>query len=398
MREIRLLHNFLAKSLPEIHSSRLKSLVCGIENALNGSKVTLTGLGRSCLDSSKVKSKIKRMDRLLGNKKLHAEMIDIYKVIANLVIGNKKHPVITVDWASLDGRDKFHVLKASVAYEGRAITVFDQVEYKNRPKKKKNNSHDQFINNLEKILPKDCQPIIVADAAFSAKWFKRIEAKNWYWVGRLRGLVKIYNNDKWLSCKDFFALATIIPKYLGEYTIARKNPLKCQLFIYKKPNQNRIKKNKNGTKAKSSPRQDHAKAAKEPWLLASNLPRSYSINKRVVKIYSYRMQIEETFRDTKSPHYGLGLSLTLSNHKERVSILALISALALLILGVLGKAAYELNLHRQFQANTVKHRKVLSLWYLGRQILIHMRERIPIKSLYKGLINFLDGIICYEAL
>lgn len=401
MREVELLHKFLTKSLPDIHVSRLKSLVCGVENALNGSKLTLTGLGRACEDDTQVKNKIKRMDRLLGNEQLHSEILDFYEAMTHLIIGNKKNPIIVVDWATLDNRNKFHVLKASVAYEGRAVTILDQVEYRDRPKKEKHNSHDEFIDNLEKILPNGCEPIIVADAAFTAKWFKRIAAKGWYWVGRLRGCIKI-NSEKepanWLSCGDFFYLSTNTPKHLGEYTIARNNPLKCELFIYKKLPQGRIKKNKDGSKAKPDSREDHARAAKEPWLLASNLPRSYFRTKRVIKIYKTRMQIEETFRDTKCPHYGLGIRLTLSNTKERVSILTLISALTLLVLGILGKAGYELNLHRQFQANTVKTRKVLSLWYLGRQILQHMRNKIPMKSLEKSFVNFLDGMLCYEML
>ena len=53
------------------------------------------------------------MDRLIGNNALHQEINDIYGAIASLIIGNKKHPVIIVDWANIDNRDKFQVLKAT---------------------------------------------------------------------------------------------------------------------------------------------------------------------------------------------------------------------------------------------------------------------------------------------
>ena len=80
------------------------------------------------------------------------------------------------------------------------------------------------------------------------------------------------------------------------------------------------------------------------------------------------MQIEEVFRDIKDYQYGVGIRATLSNSKERVAVLLLIGALALLIFGILGRAAYELGFHVQFQANTIKNRRVLSYWYLGKQI------------------------------
>jgi hypothetical protein len=412
MREVELLHKFLSKSLPNMHKTRINSLICGVENALNGSKLTLTGLGRACLDNTQVKNKIKRMDRLLGNNKLYTEINDIYSAIAHMLIGNKKHPIIIIDWASVDNRDKFHVLKASIAYEGRAITILDQIELqdrsnKKRTKKKKGerNSHDVFIETLAKILPQNCQPILVADAAFSASWYKRIEAINWYWVGRLRGKVKIKdpvladeNKENWLPCSQFWHLATKTPKSLGEHTIAKQNPFDCNLFIYKKPKVGRVRKNKDGSIKKRNKDHDYEKSAREPWLLATNLPKRHTLAKKVVEIYSQRMQIEEIFRDTKSPHYGLGIRLTLSNKKERVAVLMLISSLALLILGALGKAAYELKLHVKFQANTIKHRKVLSLWYLGHQILKHMKNKIPIEAFRTAFTNFLNGMQCYEML
>lgn len=173
-----LLHNTLKKSCPKIHSSRLNSLVSAVNSLLLGKRLTLTGLGRSSPGSTQVKHKIKRIDRLVGNIHIHTEVMDCYKALARLLIGTKKHPLIIVDWATVDERNTFHVLKASLAYEGRAITIYDQVEYKSRPKKEFDNSHDQFIENLSKILPQNCQPIVISDAAFTAKWFKRIEKKD----------------------------------------------------------------------------------------------------------------------------------------------------------------------------------------------------------------------------
>jgi hypothetical protein len=400
MHEIKVLHNYLSKSLPEIHTARLSSLVCGVKNALNANQLTLTSLGRSCNDNTQVKNKIKRMDRLLGNKMLHKEIIEFYKVISRRIICNKKHPIITVDWASIDNRNKFHVLKASIAYEGRSITLLDQIEYRTRPKKQGNNSHDQFIDNLHKILPEGCQPIIIGDAAFSAKWFKRVEAKGWYWVGRLRGKVKIYDkeNKVWKACKEMFCLAGKQVKELGGYEIAKHNKLNCQLFIAKQVKKGRVRKNIDGSRKKVQPSQDFSKLAKEPWLLASNLPNTYNRANKVINSYKKRMQIEEVFRDIKSSNYGLGIRYTLSETKERVAVLMLIGALALLILGILGKAAYNEGIYKQFQANTIRNRKVLSCWYLGRQVYLHMSDKIPISMFQEAFNVIIEGVLTYEML
>lgn len=400
MREVGLLHKHLSLSLPEIHASRMNSLMVGVKNALDSNKLTLTALGRASKDKGQIKSKIKRMDRLIGNTELHQEINNIYKVISSLIIGNKKHPIIIVDWANVDNRNKFEVLKATVAYEGRGLTILDRVEYKNRGTKAENNSHDQFIDDLEKIIPKNCQPIVVADAAFSAKWFRRIESKGWYWVGRLRGKIMMCqaNDDQWLSCNDVFPMATNAPKELGNYLISKQRPMKCTLFAYKKPAMGRTRKNLDGSRKTDIVKSDYAKSAKEPWLLATNLPKAYNLAKKVVNCYSKRMQIEETIRDNKSTNYGFGIRYTLSETKERVAVLILIATLALLIFGILGKAGYEIGLNRQFQANTIKHRRVLSLWYLGRQIYDHILDEIQIGHFKHALLNMLEGIQTYELL
>lgn len=394
MHAITLLHKTLGRSAPQIHCSRLNALMSGVDSLLAGRRLTLTALGRSSQGQTQVKNKIKKMDRLLGNKKLHNELDDCYKALAHFLISNKMHPMIIVDWASVDNRNKFHVLKASLAYEGRAITIYDQVEYKDRPKKAVNNSHDVFIDTLSKILPKGCQPIIIADAGFSVKWFKRIEAKGWYWVGRLRGLVKMKKTDTndWESCSNMFKKASNIPTEMGEYIIGKKNPLVCRLYLYKECKKGRKRQNRDGSIKKCSPNADYKKAANEPWLLASNLSKSYTIAKKVVKYYKTRMQIEETFRDIKDRRYGLGIRETLSNCKKRVTVLLLIAALALLVFGALGHVGYKSGAYKHYQANTTTHRRVLSFWYLGQQIYEHDKKSIQKADILYAFSSIIEGI------
>jgi len=75
MKAIKLLHKNLLTACPDIHEVRLKALMAGVASALREHQVTVTSLGRNLKSKSKTHTKhdIKRMDRLIGNKHLHAE-------------------------------------------------------------------------------------------------------------------------------------------------------------------------------------------------------------------------------------------------------------------------------------------------------------------------------------
>ncbi|GAA4899574.1 transposase [Ferrimonas pelagia] len=112
-----------------------------------------------------------------------------------------------------------------------------------------------------------------------------------------------------------------------------------------------------------------AKGANEPWLLATNLPVETKQAKNIVDIYASRMQIEESFRDQKSERFGLGMNLHKSRVVKRMSILVMLGTIAHIGLCLIGQATQASGLHRQFQANTVSKRRVLSLCYLGLRVL-----------------------------
>ncbi|MBN3518364.1 transposase, partial [Vibrio neptunius] len=65
----------------------------------------------------------------------------------------------------------------------------------------------------------------------------------------------------------------------------------------------------------------YSASAKEPWVLATNLPVETRTPTQLVRLYSKRMQIEETFRDLKSPAYGLGLRHSRTSSPERFDIM-----------------------------------------------------------------------------
>ena len=89
---------------------------------------------------------------------------------------------------------------------------------------------------------------------------------------------------------------------------------------------------------------------------------------RVVKLYRLRMSIEEGFRDMKSHRFGLGLAYHRCASVERMQVLVFIASLALLVLWLMGTATIAQGAHYQFQANSVRHKRILSVLFVGLQM------------------------------
>ena len=123
----------------------------------------------------------------------------------------------------------------------------------------------------------------------------------------------------------------------------------------------------------------------------TSLPRARDNPNFIVNIYRQRMRIEENFRDTKCPHYGLGLKNSLTRTPERMAILLLIAAIAKwaawlagLINTLTGKAS-------DFQAHSAKFTNSLSLVYLGREAI--KKQLIASHSQIVNAINTLVSMV-----
>jgi uncharacterized membrane protein len=90
---------------------------------------------------------------------------------------------------------------------------------------------------------------------------------------------------------------------------------------------------------------------------------------RIVAVYKLRMQIEQAFRDLKNYRWGWSLRHCGTRSKSRLELLLLIGAIALLVQQLVGIAAERRGLHRAHQANTIRRRRVLSIFVLGGLVL-----------------------------
>ena len=99
------------------------------------------------------------------------------------------------------------------------------------------------------------------------------------------------------------------------------------------------------------------------------------------------MQIEEEFRDIKSSLFGLGFEHHKSRCVHRIAVLILIATLASILANIIGLAMFMGGLHRRYQANTVKVRRVLSFHYLGLRGFVDKRFKLLCEQFETAVLN-----------
>lgn len=349
-----MLADFLEFVTPKsIHKSRMSSLCAAMQSLVSNGKCTVTAIGRGIQSSATEKSCIKRADRLLSNQAFLEEIPFIYAALTTSLIKTKQ-PLILIDWSNADDKKRHMILRASLALEGRSLTLLQEVKSMddyNCP-----HVHAAFLLRLKAQLPEDCRPVIVTDAGFKVPWLKQIRKMGWHYIGRVRGnqTLQLSDSESFISVSTLYKKAKTTPQNLGRIKLTRSQSYVTTAVLV-------------GTGWKLRKRDRH-KAYKEPWLLVSSLPQVSDYARRIAKCYNARMQIEESFRDQKSQTYGLGSNAHKTYKIDRLRSLLLLAALANWLHYMLGLAIEISGQHRTLQANSITHRRVLSFNYVGQRL------------------------------
>jgi hypothetical protein len=168
-----------------LHARRLATLLEAVAATVSGPRLTLTDIGRRFGGEASLRNKIKRSDRLLGNRHLQAQARSIYAALARKLLSAVLEPLIVIDWSDLKADQSLHLLRASLPVGGRSLTLYEEVH----PQGKLANRQVQhrFLQRLAELLPPSAEPIIVADSGFKVPFFREVERLGWRWVGRVRG-------------------------------------------------------------------------------------------------------------------------------------------------------------------------------------------------------------------
>lgn len=363
MNEATILNKFLAVVTPKMHKVRRASLASSVSSLLRGANASVTSIGRGICSGAYEKHRIKRADRLLSNKHVQSDALTIYGALYNQFVGNSLRPIILIDWSDLDTHKGCFLLRASVACNGRGVAIYQEihdVSTKETPR-----THKAFLVKLSTIINQQATPIIVTDAGYKTVWFREVKALGWDFAGRVRKpMMYVNKKQEWEHIDELYKQAKRRPKSFNGQ-ICRSRPLACTLVLFKGKNKGRHSLTQHNIRRQSKCSKVHAKGATDPWLIATSLPRTKHTAKKLVTIYKMRMQIEEEFRDIKSSLFGLGFEHHKSRCIKRIAVLILIATLASILANIIGLAMTLAGVHKRYQANTLKTRRVLSFHYLG---------------------------------
>jgi DDE family transposase len=392
MRALGILQKRLGPALDFMHAKRIAAFWRAIEGLLRGQQLWLTALGRSLPGTCTDKHRIKAIDRFVGNAAIQTSLLQLYAALAKFLLRRIQRPVILVDWT--EEGSGFGVLSASLCFRGRGLALFSRAFPKNR--KCSPRAEREFLKELMQVIPENRKPILVTDAGFLFQWFDAVRACGWDFVGRLRGKLHLRPGDQWMPLPDVHGLARRKPRDLGVVPVGKVHEGEYRVVLSpRRKLKGRKKLGRMGLPRRSTADRQRRAAAREPWVLATSLSDPAQV---VVDAYGMRMQIEEMFRDLKDHRYGWSAADIRSKNAKRVDVLLMLAAFAAVATHIVGLAAGASNLHRGFQANTLRSRPVFSTFFLGKLTIARGLDAILPGALLRTAMRKLEALVAATAL
>ena len=345
-------HEFLGELFADnFHAKRVLSLGNAVVGAIHAAALGVHAIGKALAAAEGLEPKhaIKQVDRLLSNMRL--DLWELFPLWVKFLLSERKEVVVALDWTDFDADRHSTIALNLITSHGRATPLMWKTHDKVTLKKHRNDYEDDLLARFCEIIPPGVRVTVLADRGFGdqALYAALLEAEMHFTI-RFRGAISVTDADGNTTTAD----ARVPPsgrakKYSNVCVTQTKTPVPAVVCV-------------------------HAKNMKEPWCLVTS--RDDLNASQVVALYGRRFTIEENFRDTKNPRFGMGLSATHVGRTDRRDRLLLVGALAQALLTLLGAAAEEVGLDRKLKANTVK-RRTTSLFNQGwywYQAIPNMRE------------------------
>lgn len=363
MHATQVLQKILSPVIARLDARNARNLLFAVEALLVGRRLTLMELARHFPGAGHIKAPLKRLDRLLSNRRVQALRAHCYQT-ALLWLLRMPRPVLIVDWSDLKPDRRWQLLRAAVVARGRAISVYEEVHplaMLGSPR-----VEAAFLGRLKALLPEGARPILLADAGFRVPWFREVEALGWHFVARVRhrSRVKFLNashSSRWIASKKLYARATARAVSLGEAELTESKRFPCRLVLVRRARRGRIHLTRHGRRARGGHSRKMARREREPWLLAASVSLAELQAAEIVALYAKRMQIEQSFRDLKSHRYGAAFEDSLTRDPRRLEMLLLIHLLATLAAWLEGLAVITALLTAH-PASKVRRSRYSAVW------------------------------------
>jgi hypothetical protein len=315
----------------DMHALRVVSLTNGVVGVLHAAALAIHAIGQAYAKVAGIqpKSGVKQVDRLLSNSGFDLRVV--LKAWVQFVVGARKEIVVALDWTDFDNDDHTTLCAYVVTRHGRATPLVWKTVKKSTLKGTRNQHEYEIVEWLHEVLAEDVEIILLADRGFGdQKFYDLLLTLGWDFVIRFRARISVQNAEGESRAAEAWVpdngRATMLRNV---YVTEDRAPLPAVVVA-------------------------RGRKMKEAWCLATSLSKRTAA--AVVKLYAKRFTIEETFRDEKNLHFGMGLSATHIKDGARRDRLLLLAAIAHALLTLLGAASEEAGLDAYLKANTVKRR------------------------------------------
>jgi hypothetical protein len=322
----------------ELHAQRVLSLANGVIGALHAAYLAVHAIGKAYAAVAKTtaKSGIKQVDRLLSNGGMVLDVL--LEQWVRFIVGDAPSVVIALDWTDFEPDDHVTLCAYMVTRQGRATPLAWKSVRKSTLKDRQTDVEFEFVDRLHSWMPEGVEVRVLADRGFGSRHlYAFLDSIGWRFAIRFRERILVEVDGERRSAIDWVP-ANGRATMLKQARITGRNATVPAVVVVKRA------------------------GMKEAWCIATNLVDLTASD--VVALYGRRFTIEETFRDTKDLHFGMGLSATHIHGTDRRDRLLLLVAVAHTLLTLLGAASEASGLDRYLKANTSKKR-TLSLYRQG---------------------------------
>lgn len=345
-------HSFVASIFGEdVHAKRVLSMANATLGVMTSASLGIAAIGQGLAEARGrvTKHAVKQVDRLFSNQGIKVWLF--FGLWVPHIIGARKEIVVALDWTNFDADGHVTLALNLVTRHGRAIPLLWRTFEQSRLKNNQADYEDNLLRRLNETAPEDVAITILADRGFgNTRLFALMDELNFDYIIRLRGNIHVTSaKGKTKNAQDWVGTGGRA-RTLRQATVTEGHfPVPTVVCI-------------------------QAKDMKEAWCLCASDPKATS--KQLVTYYAKRWGIETCFRDTKDWRFGKGLRHVRIGNTDRRDRLLLMSAMATVLLTLLGAAGEALGLDRLLKANTSKKRthslhRQGCMWY---QLLPNMPE------------------------
>jgi hypothetical protein len=316
----------------DLHARTVLSLSTGVLGVLEAATLGIHAIGRGLAAAKGLNKKhaTKQIDRVMSNGKLNLWVL--FASWVRFVVGPRTELVVAMDWTEFDADDQATIYLYLITRHGRATPLVWHTVYKSTLEGKRNGYEDEVLECLKAALPEGVRAMIIADRGFGdKKRYEQLTAMGFDFIVRFRQDILVADQFGEQRPASGWLHKTGRARLLRDMAVTADCYIPPSVVVV------------------------HDKRMKESWCLASN--RNDLSAAEIVALYGKRFTIEETFRDTKDIHFGMGLKATHVGDSSRRDRLLLLGAMAHALMTLLGAAGERAGMDRMLKVNTSKQRQ-----------------------------------------